>query len=220
VSPSSSATCPGMREHATSTRCPAWKRSSIRIGTACGPAPRARWPRRMRRWSPPTARMAPRPPTCVFAGPGARVFYDLDTPVTLAALAGGERPDYLPLQGLGDFDLVLSFTGGAALDRLRIELGARRVLPLYGSVDPDAHRPVSPIAEYRADLSYLGTYAADRQPALQALLIDPARHMPERRFFIGGRSTRPNSPGRRTSTSSATCRRSCIPPSSPPPVSR
>jgi spore maturation protein CgeB len=122
----------------------------------------------------------------VLAGPAARVFYDLDTPVTLAALAGGERPDYLPLQGLGDFDLVLSFTGGAALGRLRTELGARRVLPLYGSVDPDAHRPVSPIAEYRADLSYLGTYAPDRQPALQALLIDPARHMPERRFVIGG----------------------------------
>jgi spore maturation protein CgeB len=122
----------------------------------------------------------------VLAGRAARAFYDLDTPVTLAALAAGERPAYLPLQGLGDFDLVLSFTGGTALDRLQTELGARRVLPLYGSVDPQTHRPVLPIAEYRADLSYLGTYAADRQPALEALLIDPARHMPQRRFVIGG----------------------------------
>lgn len=122
----------------------------------------------------------------VLAGPAGRVFYDLDTPVTLASLAAGERPAYLPQQGLGDFDLVLSFTGGTALDRLRTELGARRVLPLYGSVDPEAHRPVPPVADYRADLSYLGTYAADRQPALQALLIDPARQMPQRRFVIGG----------------------------------
>lgn len=120
------------------------------------------------------------------AGPAARVFYDLDTPVTLAALAAGDRPAYLPPQGLGDFDLVLSFTGGTALDRLRTELGARRVLPLYGSVDAEAHRPVAPLAEYRADLSYLGTYAADRQPSLKALLIDPARRMPQRRFVIGG----------------------------------
>lgn len=122
----------------------------------------------------------------VLAGPGARVFYDLDTPVTLAALAAGERPAYLPLEDLGGFDLVLSFTGGRVLDRLRAELGARRVLPLYGSVDPESHRPVLPVEEYRADLSYLGTYAADRQPALQALLIDPARRMPQRRFVIGG----------------------------------
>ncbi|TCH98118.1 glycosyltransferase [Roseococcus sp. SYP-B2431] len=122
----------------------------------------------------------------VLAGRAARVFYDLDTPVTLAALAAGERPAYLPLQGLGGFDLVLSFTGGTALDRLRAELGARRVLPLYGSADPETHRPVPPVSEYRADLSYLGTYAADRQPALQALFLDPARQRPQHRFVIGG----------------------------------
>ncbi|HEY4250606.1 MAG TPA: glycosyltransferase [Roseomonas sp.] len=122
----------------------------------------------------------------VLAGRAARVFYDLDTPVTLAALTIGERPAYLPPEGLGDFDLVLSFTGGEALGRLRTELGARRVLPLYGSVDPQTHQPVPSVAEYHADLSYLGTYAADRQPALQALLIDPALRMPQRRFVIGG----------------------------------
>src|SRR5205823_1978335 len=45
-----------------------------------------------------------------------RVFYDLDTPVTLRRLSGGESVDYLPPYGLGDFDLVLSYTGGRALD--------------------------------------------------------------------------------------------------------
>ena len=44
-----------------------------------------------------------------------RVFYDLDTPVTLARLAAGEPVDYLPSVGLRDFDLVLSYTGGGAL---------------------------------------------------------------------------------------------------------
>ncbi|WP_424811356.1 CgeB family protein [Roseococcus sp. YIM B11640] len=122
----------------------------------------------------------------VLGGQARRVFYDLDTPVTLAALAAGERPAYLPRHGLSGFDLVLSFTGGTVLDRLRLELGARRVLPLYGSVDPQSHHPVSPVEEYRGDLSYLGTYAADRQPALQALFVDAARQMPQRRFVIGG----------------------------------
>ena len=48
-----------------------------------------------------------------------RVFYDLDTPVTLERLRRGEKVDYIPPYGLEPFDLVLSYTGGRALDELR-----------------------------------------------------------------------------------------------------
>jgi spore maturation protein CgeB len=115
-----------------------------------------------------------------------RVFYDLDTPVTLFRLRQGERVSYLPANGLGDFDLVLSYTGGRALDELRTRLGAQRVAPLYGSVDPDAHRPMDVNQSLRNDLSYLGTYAADRQQRLEELFIEPARRRPDRKFVIGG----------------------------------
>jgi spore maturation protein CgeB len=115
-----------------------------------------------------------------------RVFYDLDTPITLDRLRGGEPVPYLPAEGLAGFDLVLSYTGGVALEELKQRLGARRVVPLYGSVDPSAHYPVPPIERYRADLSYLGTYAEDRQGALLRLFIDPARRLPTQRFLIGG----------------------------------
>ena len=119
-------------------------------------------------------------------GGAVRVFYDLDTPVTLARVAAGQPVDYLPAEGLGGFDLVLSYTGGPALDALRTRLGARRVAPLYGSVNPDGYRPAPPQPHYRADLSYLGTYAADRQAKLEQLLVEPARRLPEGRFLIGG----------------------------------
>jgi len=115
-----------------------------------------------------------------------RAFYDLDTPVTLANLEAGQVPAYLPEQGLGDFDLVLSYTGGRALEQLGTMLGARRVAPLYGHVGPAVHRPVEPVERYRADLSYLGTYAADRQSTLEQLFIEPARVLRDRRFLIGG----------------------------------
>lgn len=117
---------------------------------------------------------------------GTRLFYDLDTPVTLARLAAGESLDYVGPGGLAGFDLVLSYTGGRALDLLRDNLGARRTMPLYGHVDPEVHRPTEAQPQYRSDLSYLGTYAADRQRALEALFIDAARRLPERRFCIGG----------------------------------
>jgi spore maturation protein CgeB len=116
----------------------------------------------------------------------ARTFYDLDTPITFARLDAGEQIEYLPPYGLGDFDLVLSYTGGEALRRLRSDLGARCVAPLYGSVDPDVHQPADAKAEFAADISYLGTYAGDRQDILMRLFIEPARLCPERRFAIGG----------------------------------
>ncbi|MFL5304414.1 MAG: glycosyltransferase [Polyangia bacterium] len=114
------------------------------------------------------------------------VFYDLDTPVTLAKLDAGDAVEYLPAGGLSDFDLVLSYTGGRALDALQTRLGARRTAALYGSVDPDVHHPAPPRDAFSADLSYLGTFAADRQPALERLLVEPARRAPNRRFVIGG----------------------------------
>jgi spore maturation protein CgeB len=116
-----------------------------------------------------------------------RVFYDMDTPVTLEKVRQGEPVFYLPRQGLSDFDLVLSYTGGAPVEKeLKNRLGARRVAPLYGSVDPDAHFPVPAVEGYRCDLSYLGTYAQDRQPGVESLLLEPARQKPDQRFIIAG----------------------------------
>ena len=119
-------------------------------------------------------------------------FYDLDTPITLAALKthgvavpGNARyltPDLIP-----DFDVYLSFTGGPILDTLHSEWGARRTIALYGSVDPDLHAPVADVPEeLRCALGYLGTYAADRQPGLERLLVQPARNRPEDRFIVAG----------------------------------
>jgi spore maturation protein CgeB len=115
-----------------------------------------------------------------------KAFYDLDTPVTLQALSGGARVDYLPDNGLSDFDLVLSYTGGRALTELQTRLGAQRVAPLYGWVDPEMHRPMPAMPEFRAALSYLGTYAADRQRAIEELFLRPAQQLPGERFVMGG----------------------------------
>jgi len=115
-----------------------------------------------------------------------KIFYDLDTPVTLERLRAGMKVDYLPEYGLEPFDLVLSYTGGTALDELRDRLGARKVAPLYGSVDPALHYPVEAHQQYSCNLSYLGTYAADRQTMLQELFLEPARRRGEKKFVIGG----------------------------------
>ena len=131
--------------------------------------------------------MPPLASDAVLSSPArVRCFYDLDTGVTLDRVRSGQPVDYIPEGGLGDFDLVLSYTGGLALAELKTCLGARHVAPLYGSVDPEVHHPAPPEERFRADLSYLGTYAADRQRALEDLFIEPARRRPDLRFVLGG----------------------------------
>jgi spore maturation protein CgeB len=115
-----------------------------------------------------------------------RVFYDLDSPVTIGQILAGRSVSYLPQSGLRDFDLVLSYAGGGTLQQLTTLLGAPVVHALYGHVDPALHRPVSARLRYRCDLSYLGTYAADRQPVVDVLFAQPARLQPDRRFLLGG----------------------------------
>jgi spore maturation protein CgeB len=115
---------------------------------------------------------------------GVTAFYDIDTPVTLAALQAG-RCDYLDASLIPNFALYLSFSGGPALDLLRETYGARDARALYCSVDAEAYRP-DPDAVPRWDLGYLGTYSADRQPPLEALLCAPARALPDRRFVVAG----------------------------------
>ena len=127
-------------------------------------------------------------PACdlVLESQATKVFYDLDTAVTLDNFRTFGAVDYIPSYGLANFDLVLSYVGGRALNDLQELLGARRVAPLYGSVDTYVHKPVAPSSHYNSDLSYLGTYAADRQSTLQSLFLDPAHRLPNRKFMLGG----------------------------------
>src|SRR5215207_31325 len=120
------------------------------------------------------------------SGAKLKMFYDLDTPVTLDALSSGNGVSYIGQRGLQDFDLVLSYTGGVALAELEMRLGAKRVAPLYGHVDPEVHRSVPSHDDWRCDISYLGTYAEDRQATLERLFIEPARRLWKKRFLIGG----------------------------------
>jgi spore maturation protein CgeB len=117
------------------------------------------------------------------SGGGARVFYDIDTPITISALVAGVST-YIEARQVPLYDLYLSFTTGPLIQRIQSELGAARVRPLCCSADVENY--FTETLEPRWDLGYLGTYSADRQPALERLLIDPARALPGGRFAVAG----------------------------------
>ena len=114
---------------------------------------------------------------------GVVAFYDIDTPVTLTAVAAGNCP-YLTTELIPAFDLYLSFTGGRTLQLLEAKYGARAARVLYCAVDPDCYRPSA--TEPVWDLGYLGTYSADRQPALEELMCRPAEGWASGRFAVAG----------------------------------
>jgi len=114
---------------------------------------------------------------------GVTAFYDIDTPVTLAALQRG-RCEYLTSGLIPHFDVYLSFTGGPTLAHLERHYGSPMARPLHCSVDPEVHYPQEePI---RWDMGYLGTYSDDRQPRLDQLMLEPARRAPDLRFVVAG----------------------------------
>ncbi len=114
---------------------------------------------------------------------GAVAFYDIDTPVTLANVDNDEC-HYISREQIPLYQLYLSFTGGPVLERLEREFGSPMARPLYCSFDPQLYYPEE--QEQHWDLGYLGTFSQDRQPALEELLLQPAREWPEGRFVVAG----------------------------------
>jgi len=120
------------------------------------------------------------------AGHGPLLFYDIDTPITMSHLRASGRCEYLEVELIPHYSAYLSFTGGPILKELEDKFGSPQAVPFYCSVDPAHYRPRAVRREYRCDLSYLGTYAADRQPKLMDFLNSTARLLRDRKFIVAG----------------------------------
>ena len=114
---------------------------------------------------------------------GLTAFYDIDTPVTLAALRKGPVA-YVSKELIRRYDLYLSFTGGPTLVELEERWGSPAARPLYCAADPFDYFPEA--TPTRWDLGYLGTYSRDRQPGLEKLMLRPAQQLPRSRFIVAG----------------------------------
>lgn len=123
----------------------------------------------------------------IFDSPArVKTYYDIDTPITVAALREKGATEYLKQQQIAGFDIYFSFTGGPMLRELEERFGARRAFPLYCSFDPEEYRRFGVNQRFACELSYMGTYAPDRQPKIEELLCKPAAMLPQRKFMVAG----------------------------------
>jgi spore maturation protein CgeB len=114
-----------------------------------------------------------------------KTFYDIDTPITVAKLRTGDT-DYIRRDQISGLDVYFSFTGGPMLREIEDQLGASRAVPLYCSFDPERYHRYPVAKRFACDLSYMGTYAPDRQPKLEELLCEPARRLRSSNFIVAG----------------------------------
>lgn len=114
---------------------------------------------------------------------GICAFYDIDTPVTLAALRRGDCR-YLSAEQVAKYALYLSFSGGPVLAELETRWRSPCARPLYCSVDTELYRPRTAVRQW--SMGYLGTYSPDRQPMLDRLMLEPARRRPADWFVVAG----------------------------------
>jgi spore maturation protein CgeB len=115
-----------------------------------------------------------------------KAFYDIDTPITISQLREAGRTDYLLKEQISGFDVYFSFTGGPMLKEIENRFGARLALPLYCSFDPQYYRRFPTSKRFACDLSYMGTYAPDRQPKIEEFFCRPARLLRKSSFILAG----------------------------------
>jgi spore maturation protein CgeB len=112
------------------------------------------------------------------------VYWDVDAPATLAALAAGQQP--VLAATLAEFDAVFTYGGGPPVAEAFAGRGARLVRAIYNAVDPDTHHPVRAVERYRADVSLLANRLPDRETRIRTFFLDVAAAHPRRRFLLGG----------------------------------
>lgn len=115
-----------------------------------------------------------------------KAFYDIDTPITVGELRQRGETDYLSASQIPGFDVYFSFTGGPMLREIERDFGARNPVALYCSFDPREYRRFKINKRFACDLSYMGTYAPDRQAKLEELLVRPAKKLSKRSFIVAG----------------------------------
>jgi spore maturation protein CgeB len=113
-----------------------------------------------------------------------RIFWDVDAPATLTAIAGDAHH---PLRAaLPRLDAVLTYGGGAPVVTAYERLGARLCVPIYNGLDPATHYRVAADQRFAADLAFLGNRLPDREARVEQFFFAVARRLPHRRFLIGG----------------------------------
>ena len=112
------------------------------------------------------------------------VYWDVDAPVTLDRMRANPADPFREL--VPQYDLILTFGGGAPVVAAYREFGARDCIPIYNGLDPETHHPVAPEPRFEAQLGFMGNRMPDREERVHRFFFAAAARLPDRAFLLGG----------------------------------
>jgi len=113
-----------------------------------------------------------------------RIFWDVDAPATLDAIAAD--PDHHLRKAIPRYDLVLTYGGGDPVVTAYRAAGARDCVPLYNALDPETHFPGPADPAFACDLGLLANRLPDREARIERFFLEVANMLPDRSFVLGG----------------------------------
>jgi spore maturation protein CgeB len=111
-------------------------------------------------------------------------FWDVDAPATLARVEANPADAFRRL--IPEYDLILTYGGGAPVIEHYQRLGAANCHPIYNALDPETHFPVSPDPAFFCDLLFVGHRLPDRERRVQEFFLRAAELAPDLQFALGG----------------------------------
>jgi spore maturation protein CgeB len=112
------------------------------------------------------------------------VFWDVDAPATLDRITNNPADPFRTL--VPQYDLILTYGGGAPVVDAYLNFGARECVPIYNALDPHTHFPEAADARFAGDLGFLGNRLPDREARVDEFFLRVAAMLPERTFVLGG----------------------------------
>jgi spore maturation protein CgeB len=113
-----------------------------------------------------------------------RVYWDVDAPATLEAIA--TDANHHLRTAIPRYDFVLTYGGGQPVVSAYRAAGARDCVPIYNALDPSTHHGASSKPEFKCDLSLLANRLPDRERRVERFFIEVAERLPSREFVLGG----------------------------------
>jgi len=112
------------------------------------------------------------------------LFWDVDAPATLDRVRADPRDPFRAL--IPQYDLILTYGGGAPVVRAYRTLGAQACVPICNALDREVHHPVARERDFAVDLAFLANRLPDREARAEEFFFRPAALLPRARFLLGG----------------------------------
>lgn len=112
-------------------------------------------------------------------------FLDLDSAATLDRIQ--RNPEDLFRTLIPEYDLILTYGGGAAVEDAYLAVDAGECVSIYNALDPLRHFPEQPDTRFEGELGFFASRIPGRENRVDEFFLKPATQLANCKFLLGGK---------------------------------